>query len=353
MIRKNITGIQQIGIGVVDFKTALNWYKDNFGMNIKVFEEAAVAELMGEYTENQARERIAALTLNMQGGGGFEVWQHTGKKPKLPEKEIKIGDIGIFNVKIKTTDINIAYNTFKNNDDIELLGDINDSLCNRKHFFLKDPFGNVFQFVETGKYYSIDKNANAGVLGATIGVSNIEKSLEVYQDILQYDKIIYDKTDYFEDFKMLNGGKTKMRRVLLQHSTERNGRFSEFFGPTEIELVQLIDEKPNHVYEGRMWGDPGFIHICFDIVGMDKLRKECEAKNYPFTVDSSESFDMGEAAGHFSYISDPDGIPIEFVETHKVPIIKKLGIFMNLKNKPADKKIPRWMINTLKWKKIR
>ena len=33
---------------------------------------------------------------------------------------------------------------------------------------------------------------------------------------------------------------------------------------------------------------------------------------------------MGEAAGHFSYIQDPDGTLIEFVETHKVPILKKL-----------------------------
>ena len=35
----------------------------------------------------------------------------------------------------------------------------------------------------------------------------------------------------------------------------------------------------------------------------------------------AESFTMGDAGGHFTYIEDPDGYLIEFVETHKIPII--------------------------------
>lgn len=55
---------------------------------------------------------------------------------------------------------------------------------------------------------------------------------------------------------------------------------------------------------------------------MDALKQECEDAGFPFTVDSADSFDMGEAAGRFTYIDDPDGTWIEFVETHKVPIAK-------------------------------
>ena len=44
---------------------------------------------------------------------------------------------------------------------------------------------------------------------------------------------------------------------------------------------------------------------------------------YSLTVDSNESFDMGDAAGRFSYIEDPDGTLIEFVETHKLPYREK------------------------------
>jgi catechol 2,3-dioxygenase-like lactoylglutathione lyase family enzyme len=118
---------------------------------------------------------------------------------------------------------------------------------------------------------------------------------------------------------------------------ERKGAFSQLFGPSEIELIQTTDRTAKNIFEGRFWGDLGFIHLCFDIFGMDALKKKCEAAGHPFTVDShanlGDSFDMGEAAGHFSYIEDPDGALIEFVETHKVPIAKKLNWYINMKKR--------------------
>ncbi|GAF77410.1 unnamed protein product, partial [marine sediment metagenome] len=71
------------------------------------------------------------------------------------------------------------------------------------------------------------------------------------------------------------------------------------------------------------------------------------------TVDSSKSFDMGEAAGHFSYIEDPDGTLIEFVETHKVPVIKKIGWYINLKKNPPEKALPGWMVKTLRFNRVK
>jgi hypothetical protein len=105
---------------------------------------------------------------------------------------------------------------------------------------------------------------------------------------------------------------------------------------------------PRKIYDGRMWGDLGFIHLCYDVKGMDALKEKCADAGFPFTVDSGgSSFDMGEAAGRFSYIEDPDGTLIEFVETHKVPIVKKLGWYLNLKQRRADKPLPRWMIKVM------
>ena len=72
--------------------------------------------------------------------------------------------------------------------------------------------------------------------------------------------------------------------------------------------------------------------------GMDELKSFVKSKGFPFTVDSKKShegnsFDMGEAAGHFSYIEDPDGTLIEFVETHKLPILKKFGLYLDHQEK--------------------
>ena len=148
------------------------------------------------------------------------------------------------------------------------------------------------------------------------------------------------------------------RRVLLKHSKARLGGFSRLFGPSEIELLQVTSREPEKIFKDRYWGDLGFIHLCYDIIGMKALRKECYEKGFPFTVDSDvspkgESFDMGEAAGHFSYIEDPDGTLIEFVETHKIPILKKLGWYLDLQKRNPEKPLPDWILKALKYSRIK
>jgi hypothetical protein len=86
---------------------------------------------------------------------------------------------------------------------------------------------------------------------------------------------------------------------------------------------------------------------------MNALKVECETKGFPFTVDSSNTFDMGEAGGRFSYIEDPDGTWIEFVETHKVPIMKKWGWYLHLKNRKPGKFLPNWMIHVMGLNKVK
>jgi hypothetical protein len=127
---------------------------------------------------------------------------------------------------------------------------------------------------------------------------------------------------------------------MLSHSQQRKGSFSRLIGPSRIELVQCLTRTPQKIFGGRYWGDLGFIHLCFDIHGMQALRTKCSAAGSPFTVDSSSSFDMGDAAGHFSYIEDADGTLIEFVETHRLPVLKKLGIYLDLKKRNPEKPLP-------------
>lgn len=89
---------------------------------------------------------------------------------------------------------------------------------------------------------------------------------------------------------------------------------------------------------------------------MDALRKEVSEKGFPFTVDSArrgDTFDMGEAAGSFSYIQAPEGTLIEFVETHKVPLVKPLGIYLNLKKRAANKPLPRWILKLFSLKRVK
>ncbi len=41
-----INGIQQLGVGVEDVHEAWKWYREHFSMDILMFDEEAVAELM-------------------------------------------------------------------------------------------------------------------------------------------------------------------------------------------------------------------------------------------------------------------------------------------------------------------
>ena len=354
---KIISGIQQVGIGVTNVKEAWKWYRENFGMDIRIFEESAVASLMLPYTGGEPRKRHAALAMNLQGGGGFEIWQYTERIPTAPPTAIQIGDLGIYSTKIKSRNVKITYYNFKKKK--LSISNIGLDPNGNEHFFVNDPYGNVFQIVEGYSWFSRDRKKTTGAAyGVIIGVTNIEQAKKVYSEILGYDHVVYDNTGVFEDFKYLPGGNRKFRRVLLQHSLPRLGFLSRILGSSEIELVQLINDNPQKIFKDRFWGDLGFIHLCYDIQGMDALRIECKSKGFPFTVDSgnsmkTETFDMGEAAGHFAYIEDPDGTLIEFVETHKIPIIKKLGLYLNLRKRNPNKPLPDYILKALKYSKVK
>jgi len=345
-----ISGIQQLGIGVQNVAEAWKWYRKYLGMDIKVFEESATAALMLPYTGGMPRKRHAVLALNLNGGGGFEIWQYTDRIPEAPKFKPALGDLGIFVAKIKARNVKEthAYYTSEKLNVSPLTADPD----GRPLFFLTDPYHNVFQIIESQNWFGNEKKHTGSVYGAVIGVSNIEESLKVYSGILGYDKVVFDKSGIFPDFTSLNGGNSTCRRVLLKHSKPRSGAFARMFGESEIELVQVEGRKPRKIYENRFWGDLGFIHLCYDIRGMESLNKACAERGFPFTVDSfadqnGNSFDMGEAAGHFSYIEDPDGTLIEFVETHKVPILKKFGIYLNLRKRDPEKHLPNWIIRAL------
>lgn len=355
MKKKIISGIQQIGIGVQSVKEAWRWYKDNFGIDIRIFEESAAANYMLPYTGGKPRNRHAALAVNLMGGGGFEIWQYTERTPQAPENEIRLGDFGIFAAKIKSPDVKATHNFYKSKG--IGVSDVSKDPSGRPHFFVKDPFGNIFQVIESNEWFRPDKKKYTGATnGVIIGVSNIDNARKVYSNILGYDEIVYDKEDTFEDFSSLNGGKCNFRRVLLTHRNKRSGGFSNLFGSSEIELVQNMNCQTGKIFQNRYWGDLGFIHLCYDINGMEMLRKECEKEGFPFTVDSNpdgSSFDMGEAAGHFSYIEDPDGTLIEFVETHKIPVMKKMGWYLDLRKRNPEKPLPNWILKALKYSKVK
>ena len=337
-----ISGIQQIGIGNTDVYRTWAWYRKNLGLNIPIFDEAAEAALMLPYTGGVPRSRHAILALNMMGGAGAEIWQYTSRVGQASKQPMQIGDLGINMAVYKSPNIERSHKALSVDSECSSIEPyIGDLRC----FYTRDIDGNLIKVVEAKDWFQKGKFHCGGVYGAVIGVTDIDSSMTFYNDILGYDKVLKDSMINLPSF-LENDSTSEYRSVILTHSEDRKGAFSPLLGRSNIELIQCLHRKPNQIFKNRMWGDLGYIHLCFDINGMDALRVKCKNNSCPFTVDSGD-FDMGDAGGQFAYIEDPDGTLIEFVETHRVPILKKIGWYLNLKNRHPHKSLPRWMLKAM------
>lgn len=351
-MEKVICGIQQVGIGVKNVAEYWKWYKDNFGFDTKIFGDEGVAERMLPYTGGKPQPRYAILVMNLRGGAGFEVWEPRERDLNYISFEPALGDLGIFACKVKCPDVPAAHAEFIKRG-LNVLTAPAKSPAGIEHFFLKDPWGNLFEVEQDDYVFINEKKFTGGGNGVILGVTDMEKSIKFYGTLTDYDIVASDTTEVFSDLKGVPGGEYRLRRVLLKRSKPIQGPLCEIMGTSHIELVQRIQGEgipaPRKLYEGRLWGDPGFIHLCFDIRNMDAIQALAEPMGHPFVCDGGKDFDMGDANGHFTYVEDPDGTLIEFVETFKVPILKKYGIFLHLENRDATKPLPRFMTKALRF----
>lgn len=341
-MHKYLSGIQQIGIGVSNAQEAMYLYNDVFGMNVLVFDDEASAKLMTQYTGNKIFNRRAILTMNLKGGGGFEIWQFKDKDANATS--CKLGDIGIFAAILKSDDLLATHKKMQSLGTITISEIVNNE-SQPNYFWVTDAYQNTFKIIESNDWFQKSPTNLGGVVGAVIGVSDIQKSMHFYQNVLALDEILYD----YENTE--NG--IVYRKVGLHKKATNKGAFNKLLGDITIELVQTVNHKASKIYENRFWGDCGFIHLCFDVLHMSALKSHAQSLGYNFTVDSANTFEMDNASGRFCYVEDIDGTLIELVETHKVPILKKFGWYLDLRKRNIEKPLPNWMIKLLGISKVK
>ncbi len=352
MDKKIIYGIQQIGVGVDNADKSFEWYAKNLGADVAVFDDNNVATYMAPYMGGEPHEKRAILAMNLQGGSGYEIWQYIDRTPAAPKEPIELGDLGINIAIIKSKDIEKSYERLKGKG-VNIISDIKEEPDTYRSFYIRDPNDSILKIKEFENWYQDNGKDLGGTYSCVIGVSDIDTSMRLYADVLGYDVVIYDKTESFADLSDLPRGKEQFRRVLLGHKPGRQGGFAKLLGESQIELIECKDSTPRKIFADRYWGDIGFIHLCFDVRHMKALVQECADKGFPFKVLSDETFQMGEANGHWGYIEDPDGTLIEFVETHKVPLIKALNFNIHLKNRDPRKPLPNWLIKAMRFKRVK
>jgi catechol 2,3-dioxygenase-like lactoylglutathione lyase family enzyme len=351
---KRINGIQHIGVGVPNHASSWRWYRKFLGMDIALFNGEAEAPLMEIYTKNQIINKRAAMILNLQGGCAMEVVSPVSFTATHADIEFELGDLGIFITQVKAPNVREAYNWFKANG-ADVVGEMKKYPLGGETFFVTDPNGLLFQIVPGKNWYLKPTHVTGGPVGCTIGVSNIEASLKLYADILGYDKVLLDETGTFEDWQdVVPGADKTFRRVLLAQSDQPGGGFARVTADTYIELVQASDYQPRKIYENRMWGDTGFVHLGIDVRGMSAIGEALAEKGFGFTCDTNDTLDMGGTTRvHCTYIEDPDGTLIEMIEVYKIPIIEKIGLFLNVHRRDPMKPLPDFMLKALRFSRIK
>lgn len=349
---KRINGLQHIGVAVSNMDHSLKFYRKFFGLDIPFFDSVQPAPLMDVYTRNKTIVKRASMIMNLQGGCAIEVIRPTSFEPVGPKHEVKMGDLGIFITQVKCRDINRSWE-FCKNEQAHRVTAIHKDPNGRDTFYIEDPDGNVWQYLQGDAWYTRNNHHSGGVIGCTTGVSDMKKALKLYADVLGFDEVVYDKTGAFEDWKELRAGKENYRRVLLTQKAQPGGGFARVTGKTYIELVQAMDRKPDFIFEDRIWGDTGFAHIGFDVKGMKALGEDLKKAGYPFTCDSNDALSMGTTKVHCTYIHDDDRTLIEMIEVYKVPIMEKWGIFLNVEKRDPLKPLPDFMLKALRFSRIK
>ena len=345
-----ISGMQQVGLGVSDRDAAYRWYGETLGIDIAAFRDEGEATLMTRYTRGRVRKRRAVLAVSIQGGGGLEIWQALDPGPAAPV--VEPGDLGICWAVLKTRDVEGAFARLSGTPG-RVLGPVVRDPAGRASFFLRDPDGNLLRVVPGSDWFARSPAPVGGVAGCAIGVADIDRARAFYGGALGWDRIVYDERGTFADLACLHGGSGRLRRLLLARAEPQRGPFAEWLGASQIELVQCLDRVPRGTYAGRAWGDPGFMHVCFEVRAMEAWKERLGRLGFPFTVDSAGAFSMGGDAGRFAYCEDPDGTLVELVETERIGIVKRWGVYLDLRRRPPGKPLPRWLLGAMRLNRTR
>jgi catechol 2,3-dioxygenase-like lactoylglutathione lyase family enzyme len=233
------------------------------------------------------------------------------------------------------------------------LTDISTDPLGRATFYIQDLDGLHWQYIESNQWYTQNKHHSGGVIGCSVGVSDMDEALRLYAGVLGFDKVLHDSSANFSDWKQLPHGAQRYRRVILTQSAQPGGGFAKVTGTNYIELVQALDRKPAYLFENRIWGDSMFAHIGFDVKGMKAIGNDLKEAGYPFTCDSNDALSMGQTKVHCTYIHDKDRTLIEMIEVYKVPIIEKWGIFLDVEKRDPLKPLPDFMLKALRFSRVK
>lgn len=319
-----IEAFQHVGIGVEDIERSYHFYRKVLGFSVKLNDHEEEMEEMIQITGSLCTMRVI-MAMNLSGGAAVELVQHTSSEPRPMKRGSTWGDLGYLATGVRVNGLEEVVSSLKGKG-VEFETDTLTFELPKggtwSSAFIADPDGLLVELLETAELrVARSKPRIGGFSHVTIGVSDMERSIRFYGDILGFDVVMFDRQVPPDELAAVTGGKA-CRMVMLKRSRKSRSKL-----PLEGGMIQLV-HTPGHqgkpLFAGRRWGDVGIMEFALDV---DDVRGTYEevvgAGAQPFCEPTR--IDMGwGTVGTFAYVKDPDGSIVEMVEVERMGYLPPL-----------------------------
>ncbi len=320
-----VNGIQHVGIGVMDRDISYNFYNNALGFSVPMSKSTDTCSgMLPVLGKDETRNVVIAL--NPHGGGLVELFQYVSRKPiPIPDSvDFTYNGYLFYGLKVRNIDKSLLRITQYGGEVVtESMPFTPMKDKNWKTAVFRDPdgiYGIVLEYPQSSVGYGRGSARIGGIEYVAVGVSDIKKSIDFYSTVLGYNDIIYTYNGPAPEWEKLYGSPKILKRALMQRSTKPQGLFKHFLRGGMIELIEVQDGNKKHNFDGRQWGDIGFMELCFDVDDIQETLQQKERMGVPVAV-PPHSQDMGlNTQATFAYIRDPDGSLLEFADIKRLPV---------------------------------
>ncbi|MEW6440035.1 MAG: VOC family protein [bacterium] len=315
-----INAMQHIGQGVRDVDTTYAFYKRFFGFKVKLNDLTVASKEMAAVIGSVETMRMM-MAANAKGGGIIELIEHKSK-PITPLPEL-YGNYGVLEVGYRVRSIDRVVADFQAKG-LRFLTPVCELALNDgrrwRYAYLKDPDGLPLQLTEElgpGSPAAARPEVH-GAVHVGIGVSDIDRSKEFYRSALGFDRVLHESDGFIPEMDPLTGGPVRMKMAILERSAPPVGPLAGLLVRGTLKLFQVQGGKGKHIYDGRVWGEPGCMEFCFDVSDLLTTVETMKKKGIKIYLQPVE-ISMGSGSkGFAAYIQDPDGTTVEFVEVMSI-----------------------------------
>ena len=151
----------------------------------------------------------------------------------------------------------------------------------------------------------------SGLHHVSIGVSDMDRSLCFYKDVLGFGRVLFDLT--FNDVSMnqVVGRSVKIRMAMLENEIGRGA----------VKLVKLLPlyeghrgHRPRPIPHDRRWGDAGHLEMAVEASDIAQTYDDFQKRGLPILLETQHWHIPGVLDGVYFYLKDPDGTFVEVID---------------------------------------